>query len=203
MIYEFGRFATKIGAAPLVAAGIASFMKEPESLGALLGAWITEFGELNEVQTLRAFESYEDFRQERDRAITSTNPFHSAAHLVQFSLEPHQIFSFIEAPKLGKFGPIYEIRSYELQPNGLVPMLESWEVATPARLAVSPMIIAAYSLEGVPRFTHIWAYASLEQRSQLRAEAVKTGIWPPKGGPTYLANMRSSICLPTAFSPLG
>ncbi|MDI9408781.1 MAG: NIPSNAP family protein [Candidatus Pacebacteria bacterium] len=203
MIYEFGRFDTKIGAAPLVAAGIASFMKEPESLGALMGAWVTEFGELNQVLTLRAFETYEDFAAERKRAVTSTNPFHSAAHLVQFSLEPYQIFPFLEPPKLGKFGPIYEIRSYELQPNGLNMMLEAWEVAVPARIAVSPLIIAAYSLEGVPRFTHIWAYASLEQRSQLRAEAVKSGIWPPKGGPTHLATMRSTIALPTAFSPLG
>ena len=203
MIYEFGQFSTKIGAAPLVAAGIASFMKEPEALGGLLGAWITEFGELNEVRTLRAFETYDQFSQERKRAVTSTNPFHCAAHLIQFSLSPHAIFPFIEPPRLGKFGPVYEIRNYELQPNGLNPMLESWEVSLPARVDISPLIIAAYSLEGAPRFTHIWAYASLEQRSQLRANAVKTGIWPPKGGPTYLVSMRSSIALPTAFSPLG
>ena len=59
------------------------------------------------------------------------------------------------------------------------------------------------ALDGPPRFTNIWAYRSLDERSKARADAVAQGIWPPKGGPAYLTpRMVSSIALPTAVSPL-
>ena len=203
MIYELGIFTAKINTVAHVAAGIDSFVKEPEAKGALLGAWISEFGELNQVTTLRQFDTMASFTEERERAITASNPFHCGAHLVDFSLAAHEIFPFLKPVKLGKFGPIYEIRTYNLLPNGKIPLIESWAAAVPARIKVSPLIIAMTSLDGAPRFTHIWAYASLEQRAAIRSDAVKTGIWPPKGVPSQILSMKSTVALPTGYSPLG
>ena len=59
------------------------------------------------------------------------------------------------------------------------------------------------SLDGEPRIVNIWPYDSVNQRSQVRADAVAQGIWPPKGGPQWLTNdMASLIALPTKNSPL-
>ena len=60
-----------------------------------------------------------------------------------------------------------------------------------------------YALDGtVPRFLNIWPYKSVDERSRIRAEAVKDGIWPPKGGPAHLTTMESTIYVPAPFSPL-
>ena len=34
-----------------------------------------------------------------------------------------------------------------------------------------------------PRFLNIWVYESVDERAQIRADAVKQGVWPPKGEP--------------------
>ena len=59
------------------------------------------------------------------------------------------------------------------------------------------------ALDGPLRFTNIWAYASLNDRAAIRAQAVSDGIWPPKGGPAHLStDMFSTIAMPLASSPL-
>jgi len=64
-------------------------------------------------------------------------------------------------------------------------------------------VIAMHALDGAPRFTHIWPYPSLNDRAAIRADSVARGVWPPKGGPDWLTpDMRSTICLPTAVSPM-
>jgi hypothetical protein len=68
---------------------------------------------------------------------------------------------------------------------------------------VASLLLAMVALDGEPRFTNIWAYPNLNARSQLRADAVAQGIWPPKGGPAHLSTrMVSTIALPTAVSPM-
>ena len=60
-----------------------------------------------------------------------------------------------------------------------------------------------YALDGTPRIVSIWPYKSLNERSEIRAQSVSDGIWPPKGGPQWLTHeMQSMIALPTAVSPL-
>ena len=71
------------------------------------------------------------------------------------------------------------------------------------KIIMSVLVLAMVALDGEPRFTNIWAYPNLNARSQLRADAVAQGIWPPKGGPAHLSTrMVSTIALPTAVSPM-
>ena len=64
-------------------------------------------------------------------------------------------------------------------------------------------VTAMTSVTGtVTRFMHIWPYRSLDERMRLRAKAVDDGVWPPPGGPGYLASQQSDIYLPAPFSPL-
>src|SRR3954470_2053332 len=45
-------------------------------------------------------------------------------------------------------------------------------------------------------------YASIDERSRLRAEAVKRGAWPPKSAVWLTTEMASTVYLPTTVSPL-
>jgi hypothetical protein len=47
---------------------------------------------------------------------------------------------------------------------------------------------------------HIWPYKDLNERDQIRAEAVKKGLWPPKSS-EYILEMESKILHPAPFSP--
>src|SRR3546814_14351739 len=63
--------------------------------------------------------------------------------------------------------------------------------------SLSHLVGAMYALDGTtPRFLNIWPYASLNDRSRIRGEAVAQGIWPPKGGPANLTTMESTIYMP-------
>ena len=100
-------------------------------------------------------------------------------------------------------GPVYEIRTYGIQPGGVQPTIDLWREYVPLREKISPCVGARVALDGVPRFTNIGAYPSLDARAKARADAVAQGIWPPKGGPAWLTtDMRSTIAFPTAVSPL-
>ncbi|HEY4041735.1 MAG TPA: NIPSNAP family protein, partial [Rhodopila sp.] len=41
---------------------------------------------------------------------------------------------------------------------------------------------------------------SFEQRTEIRAEAIRTGVWPPKTS-EFIVSMQSEIFLPAPFSP--
>jgi len=53
------------------------------------------------------------------------------------------------------------------------------------------------------KFVHIWAYESLDQRQAVRAEAMKTGVWPPAGSPPgAIEEQENKILLAAPFSPI-
>lgn len=171
--------------------------------GRLCGAWSSDIGSLNEVYLLRGFESTAEMVQERERALRSENPFGCLEHLVGLSMESYATLDFLPPIQPGQFGPFYELRTYRMRPNGLVPTQEKWRGAVPERSAYSPLTIAMYSLDGEPRLTQIWPYRSLEERAKARSQSVADGKWPPKGGPDWLTPfMWSTIAMPLPFSPL-
>jgi hypothetical protein len=112
-------------------------------------------------------------------------------------------FPFLPPIRPGQYGPIFEVRTYLLKPNGLPPTLAAWEKAAPGRQKLSPILAAMYSVTGVvTRFMHIWPYPSLDVRAATRKTAIETGVWPPPGGPDHLLTMRTDIFLPASFSPI-
>ena len=81
--------------------------------------------------------------------------------------------------------------------------MELWKTAVPNRSKLSPLLAAMYSLGGrMPRFMHIWPYSSLDERQRIRGEAVRTGVWPPPGGPDQLVSQVADVFLPASFSPI-
>jgi NIPSNAP len=203
MRYEMTTLSIKLGTAPKVIAGIEGWCKAADAKGTLLGCWATEIGTLNDIIVLRSFAGQADLEAERRRAQATTDPFGCGDCLRAMASEAYAPFPFLSPVTTGKFGPVYEIRTYRLKNGGVPATIAAWEAAVPERVKLSPMVIAMTALDGPPRFTHIWPFADLNDRVATRAAAVAKGIWPPKGGPEWLTGeMRSTIAMATAISPL-
>lgn len=203
MLYDLATLSIRLGTLPKVVEGIDAWVRAPGAEGQFVGCWATEIGALNDVIVLRGFSDERALRAERDRLAASTNPFGCGEALRALTTEAYAPFPFLPPPQPGRFGAVYEIRTYRLKAGGVPATLAAWEAAVPARSAISPLALAMVALDGPSRFTHIWPYASLDARMAQRAEAVKQGVWPPKGGPEWLTGeMVSTIAVPTAISPL-
>ncbi|OWJ79380.1 NIPSNAP family protein [Haematobacter genomosp. 1] len=199
--YELATLDTVIFGAGKAGAGLERWVTE--GAGRFCGAWATDIGALNRIFILRAFDDLGGVFAERERALLHANPFGCADHLVGLTMESYRGLDFLPPVAAGKFGPIYEFRTYKTKINGIRPTMEKWRTAVPAREAYSKLTVAMYGLDGAPRLTQIWPYANLADRSSARAKSVADGVWPPKGGPDWLLpDMTSQIALPLPFSPL-
>ena len=175
--------------------------------GELLGCWFTDIGALNQMLVLRGFVDLATLQAERQRTQNGGNAFGCAAIYQSLTLDSYRAFPWMgpvrPTGESGVQGPVYEIRTYGIKPDGVQPTIDLWQQYVPLREKISPCIVAMIALDGPLRFTNIWAYQSLDARSQARADAVARGIWPPKGGPAWLTTaMTSTIALPTSVSPL-
>lgn len=96
---------------------------------------------------------------------------------------------------------IVEMRTYQLKPRSLPEVVKRFGEAVPARVKLSPLAGFWHTDVGaLNRIIHVWPYRSLAEREQIRAEAVKSGVWPPKIG-EFIEHMESKILLPAPFSP--
>lgn len=203
MNLELATLTVRLGTAAQAIPAIGAFCAGDAARGRLLACWQSDIGELNQLIVLRAFDDDATYLAERDRCLRSADPYGCGEFANRVELQGYRAFPWITSIRSGALGPVYEIRTYEVKVGGLQPTLDAWQAALPAREAVSPCLIAMYALDGAPRITSIWPFASLEARGQARTDAVQQGVWPPKGGPAWLTpSMTSTIALPTAISPL-
>ncbi len=207
MYYELATMTLPFGTAGQAATQVQAFTQDTQAQGELLGCWFSDIGQLNQMIVMRGFDTLQALQAERQRTHQHASPFGCGEIFQSLELHSYQGFSWMKpvrpTSESGVQGPVYEIRTYGIKPGGEQPTIDLWQQYVPAREKLSPCIVAMVALDGTPRFTNIWAYESLNARSQIRAEAVAQGIWPPKGGPAHLTtNMFSTIALPTAVSPL-
>lgn len=202
-LYQLINITIKMGTAGSVAEGIQQFYQAENAKAKLLGVFFSDIGQLNQVVIFLSFNSQADQESENQRLAEQENLFNSPEHIIRYSVEHFAGFDFLPEVELGEFGPVYEIRTYELKHGGIPHVLNAWKNAVPTRTQYSKLTIAMYALDGNPRIVSIWPYKSLNERSDIRAKSVADGIWPPKGGPQWLTHeMKSMIALPTAVSPL-
>ena len=180
------------------------WLKAHPGKGEFLACWSSEIGALNQILLLHRYASDSDLAADRDRIVRTDNPLGIGEFTAGMAMDSYNLFPFLGPIKPGQYGPVFEVRSYVLKPEGLPLTIERWEKALPARLKFSNMLGAMYSTSGaVTRFVHIWPYPDLNERARVRGEALKTGVWPPSaGGPSLLISQRTDIFLPAAFSPI-
>ncbi|MCL6241821.1 NIPSNAP family protein [Acinetobacter amyesii] len=202
-LYQLINITIKMGTAGSVANGIQDYYTNADAQAKLLGVWFSDIGQLNQIVVLVSFASQQALDAEKSRLFAQENVFANAENIIKYSVENFAGFDFLPEVELGEFGPVYEIRTYELKHGGVPHVLNAWNNAVPERTQYSKLTIAMYALDGTPRIVSIWPYKSLNERSEIRAKSVADGIWPPKGGPQWLTHeMQSMIALPTAISPL-
>jgi hypothetical protein len=209
-LYELVTLTTAVGtlsppnaALTKALSNVAAFTTAPEARGALLGCWLSELGPQNKIVLLRSFDNMADLEDERQRVLLSSNPFGCSDVLTGLAMESHAQFPDLPPIVPGNAGPLYEFRTYALKIGGLSPTVAAWAKAIPARTALSPLITVMYALDGPSRFTHVWAYHSHDERRDIRAEALRIGVWPAKGAPEWLTtDMKSEIYTPTEISQL-
>ena len=82
---------------------------------------------------------------------------------------------------------IYEFRTYALRPGTLPRFLELFGEALPGRERLSKLAAFWYTDVGHRNeVIHVWPYENALERSRIRAQAVKDGIWPPPTGELIL-----------------
>ena len=207
MYYELATMTLPFGTAAQAATNVQAFASSPEAGGELLACWFTDIGQLNQMIVLRGFDDLDALQQERGRTQKSADPFGCGAIFQTLEQHTYRGFPWMKpvrpSAESGISGPVYEIRTYGIKPGGVQPTIDLWEQYVPAREALSPCVVAMTAVDGPLRFTNIWAYPSLDARSEARADSVAQGLWPPKGGPAHLTtNMVSTIAMPTSVSPL-
>ena len=195
MTYEMLTLEVVPGAVEQVEARLAEAREKQKDSSALAASWHTEIGPLNQIVQIWRNEALKPPADRLVRAVLV-----DTLRLTPFSPEP----------AAGRMGPIFEMRTYALPAGGLKLAFDNWERALPARLALSPLWGIFHSeRDGVERLVHVWPYASLNQRMELRAAATSRGIWPPRAvalkdgreALSYVAQ-ETKILLPSSFSPL-
>ncbi|MDP4021701.1 NIPSNAP family protein [Methylobacterium sp. NEAU 140] len=203
MLYELAALSCPLLSVASVSAAARAWTDDPEAKGTLVGCWRTEIGALGRLLILRGFEAPEDMTAERRRALMSANPFNAGDVLTGLEMDSYAPFPFLPPLRTGERGAVYELRTYRLKPGGLPATLAAWEAAYPAAKPYTDhLVVNLYALDGPPRITHIWGFASVEERARLRGEAYASGHWPPKGGPDQIAEAHSAVALPEPGSPL-
>ncbi|VVN13652.1 NIPSNAP family protein [Pseudomonas fluorescens] len=204
-LFELITFTVRVRTVADALVRIETELAKPQVGGILMGCWASEIGQLNQIAVLRGYGD-ESLRQaERERFLLEGGAFGINEWITDLRIENYTLFPFLEPLSAGQHGPFYELRVYDLVSSGLQPTLDGWNKAIEARTAeqYSPVYAAFYATDGaLPRYLHIWPWASLEQRLQVRTQAVADGVWPPENSGPQLRDMRSTIYLPAKFSPL-
>lgn len=203
MIYELRTYTLKVRSLPAVLKLFEERLEHRLKYSALAGFWYTDIGPLNQIVHLWPYKDLQERADVRAGFAKEPNwppPIHE--HIV--TMESDLIVPFDSCPEIepGKLGPVYELRSYILNPGAGPKVNEVWNGKIEGRRALSPNLLVGTTEFGeLNKLIHIWPYESLEQRAAVRAKAVETGAWPPDTG-GLIQTMQNKIMLPAAFSPL-
>jgi hypothetical protein len=96
---------------------------------------------------------------------------------------------------------IIEVRTYQLKPASVAEVEKRFGEGLPAREKLSKLAAFWHTEVGpLNEIIHVWTYDNLEQRVAIRAEAMKSGVWPPPIR-DFIVSMQSEIFIPAPFSP--
>jgi hypothetical protein len=180
------------------------FREKYSKLGAF---WHTEMGPLNQV--IHVWE-YEDLtqREEAREAASQDRDLQRLPGGREFVVE-QQSEAVMPAPFMHPLGSrdygsgnIYEMRTYTYEPGGIPEVLKAWEQAIPYREEYSPLAACWYTeFGGLNRFTHVWVYPNLNERTRIRAESRQGSHWPPQAS-VRPVRQENKILMSAAFSPV-
>ena len=205
MIVEMRTYTLKPGTTAQFEERFGAALPVRAKVSPLAAFWHSEVGPLNQVIHVWPYETMDERTRLRAEATKLQGwPPNTREFVVE---QKSQIF--IPAPFSPKLEPrqlggIYEIRMYTLAPGAIPSQIERWTGAIGERVKRSPLAFAGHSeLGDLNIWCHIWAYKDAAERFAVRAQAVKDGVWPPKGGqPGQTLIQQNMLVVPASFSPL-
>ena len=168
------------------------------------GFWSTDIGPLHQVVHIWPYESPNDRLRIRRAAAADPEwpPAGTDECIIDMQSEIFLPLSIGPPLPAGKYGPVYEMRTYTIKNRSLSEMEQRLAPALVERVKLSPLLLAMISENGrLNRFVHIWPYQSMQHRDDVRAKAEAAGIWPPKGVRQFSIRQENKILRPAPFSP--
>jgi hypothetical protein len=203
MILEMRTYRVKPGSVAEVEERFGKALERRQKLSKLGAFWHTEVGPLNRI--IHCW-PYEDLGQ-RHKIRAEAAKLEGWPPPIQEFLETMESKIVIPAPFSPPFeerrlGNIYEIRTYTMLPGVAALVTEKWAEKIPERIKLSPLAFCGHTeLGDLNQWIHIWAYKDAAERTSVRAEAVRKGIWPPATRGQFVAQ-ENMLVVPAACSPL-
>tara|TARA_B100000959_G_C14879773_1_gene582013 strand:+ start:490 stop:1104 length:615 start_codon:yes stop_codon:yes gene_type:complete len=203
VIYEFRTYQISTGSLNNVLDKFREKINARNKISKLGAFWYTEIGPLNEIIHVWPYDDMEHRNRSREQAIKDKVwPPDSAKYMVTMNTEFWKPVSFSPEWNERHIGPFFEMRIYTFPFNEIDKMLPAWEKKIDDRNKLAPLVGAFISEVGdVNKFMHIWAYKSLQHRTEAREKFASIG-WPPKSEAKPPVKMENKIVLPSDFSPI-
>ena len=202
MIYELRTFNLRTGTVPEFEQRYAAALPERTKISPLGGCWHTEIGPLNQVIAVWPYESLAARDQARAEASKAGWPPQVMDLIVSEEVWIVHPAPFMRPLQPAQLGNVYEMRVYTAHLGKIPEIINLWGAAIEGREKFSPLAACWYTDVGpVSTWIHIWPYQDLNERARVRAEAAKSGAWPPPTRP-HLAHQENKILVPAEFSPL-
>lgn len=192
-LYEVVTLDVALWAAREVLPRLEAYFAQGSQCGEMLGCWEMDIGVQQRLVLLRRFPELGALSAERQKLLTSADPFDAGRWLKQMKLETYLSFPFMPPVEPAAQNSVYEFRYYDLVVGGLSPTLAAWEATLPKRTPVSPVMAGMYALDGIPRILHIISYTDLDARRDVRAQLYREGRWPPPGAPEQVRAAHAEI----------
>ncbi len=203
MIYEFRTYTLKPRTVPEFNKRFEEKLAERQKFSKLAALWYTEIGPLNQVVHVWGYANQGEREKIRAEAVNAGAwPPKSSEFIVDMRSEFFLPQPFSPPLEPSNHGPVFEMRSYVLKPGGAPEMAKRWQEHLPNRLKLSPLIgVFTSDVGALNQWVHIWAYKSMDHRTEVRTKAQKEGIWPPPGD-SPVTVQETKIMLPASFSPI-
>jgi len=211
MVYELRCYTLFPGKMPedLKAAETIGRPARANNYGVNHGYWTSEFGALNQIWHLWKYDSLNDRERLRGELMKNKDWTEKYVPTIRPWIQRQDLRVMNPVvdikPSDGTTGNIYELRIYRTVLGGAATYGKNFKEVQAAREKYSP-IWGAWTGE-LPQpneWLHLWRYKNLQERFEARAAAMKDPDWQAylAKGPPLLAEMHSTLLLPTNYSPL-
>lgn len=203
MIYEFRTYTIQPRSLPEVLKRFGDALERRQTFSKLAAFWYTEIGPLNQIIHVWPYKDTAERTRIRAEAVADGHwPPKIGEFIEDMKSEILEPLPFSPALDPSENGPFFEMRSYIIKPGSAQQMGERWQEYLPGRLELSPLVgVFTSDIGGLNQWIHIWAYNSLDQRTQVRNTAKEKGIWPPPGDSPVI-KQASQILMAAPFSPI-
>jgi NIPSNAP len=204
MLYEIRTYQIAAGSLAEVEKRFAEGYEHRRKFSEIVGFLHGELGPLNEIVHIWKYrDAAERDRIRAEAGVGGHWPPKISDFIRTMRSETVVPFDFVPALPTGPVGPYFELRYYTVRSGRMPELRKAWEANIGERAKMSPVVFAGPVDHGVANgFVHLWAYKSLDQRMQIRAEAAKKGVWPPPGSAERVFTQETKILMPASWSPL-